>query len=148
MADTEGKKQKGLTDQQRRFCDFVLKGQNQTDAYKLAGYKSKDDDVAAANASRLTGNDKVAAYINAKRAKAVQKVEIDLTWLIEEAVDLYAECRAEGDRGNAGTNIQRLAQLTGNWLDRKETTVILHEDRLDRIRQRLNDIPAKSARLN
>lgn len=133
MADKES-----LTDQQRRFADFVLKGKNQTDAYKLAGYKSKTDDAAAANASRLIANDKVAAYIEAKRAKAVEKTEIDLTWLIQEAADLYAECRQEGDRTNAGSSIQRLAQLTGNWVDRKESTVFVHEDRLKRIREALN----------
>lgn len=129
---------KGLNDQQRLFADLVLQGKNQTDAYKLAGYKAKDDDVAAALASRLIGNEKVARYLDAKRAKAIKKTEINLEWLIEQAADLYAECRNEADRANAGANIQRLAQLTGNWIDKKESTVFVHEDRLNRIREALN----------
>ena len=35
------------------------------------------------------------------------------------------------------------------WVDRQELTVgVMHEDRLDRIRQRLNDIPTTTARPN
>ena len=142
MSDTEDLP----TGRALKFADLVLSGMCQRDAYRAAGYKSNSDAATDANASALVSSHKVAAYLAAKRQKASQKAEIDLTWLIEECADLYAECRAEADRANAGANIQRLAQLTGNWLDRKETTVIHHEDRLDRIRQRLNDIPTATAR--
>ncbi len=146
MTDRIGSR--GLNDKQRRFADFILQGKTQIEAHKLAGYSGKNDEARAASACEILTNPNVEQYLAEQRQKASRKAEIDLTWLVEECADLYAECRTEGDRANAGANIQRLAQLTGNWLDRKETTVILHEDRLDRIRQRLNDIPAKSARLN
>lgn len=140
MADTETFKPESreLSDQQRRFADFILQGKTQIEAHRLAGYKGKTDNARAASASEILRNPNVAEYLASKRAKAAEKVEIDLTWLIEEAADLYAECRQEGDRTNAGSNIQRLAQLTGNWVDRKESTVFLHEDRLDRVREKLN----------
>lgn len=133
MADTET-----LSGRPRKFADLILGGMCQRDAYKAAGYKSDSDAATDANASRLISSDKVAAYISAKRQNASQRAEIDLTWLIEQAADLYAECRNEGDRTNAGANIQRLAQLTGNWVDKKESTVFVHEDRLNRIREALN----------
>ena len=130
-----------LSDQQRKFADAVLKGMNQTDAYKAAGYKSKNDDVAAANASRLIGNEKVATYLEAKRTKVASKLEIDLEWLIRECHDLYSECRTEADRVAAGANIQRLAMLTGNWVAKQEHSgTITHEDRLERLREHLNGI--------
>lgn len=146
MSDTEAR-QKPLTDQQRRFADFILQGKTQIEAHKLAGYKGKTENARAASASEILRNPNVAEYLTAKRQNASQKAEIDLTWLIEECADLYAACRAEGDNGNAGANIQRLAQLTGNWVDRKESTVFVHEDRLDRIREKLNGKPPEQSRV-
>ena len=38
--------EKPLSDQQDRFCRFLAQGMTATDAYKHAGYKAKNDNVA------------------------------------------------------------------------------------------------------
>lgn len=68
---------KTLTEQQERFCRFILEGKNQTDAYKAAGYKAKDDNVAKANASRLIANANVAAFLAERRAGASRRTELN-----------------------------------------------------------------------
>lgn len=60
----------GLTPRQRRFADQYLIDENASAAYIKAGYTAKNENVAAANASRMIRLDKVAAYI-AARVKSV-----------------------------------------------------------------------------
>lgn len=162
MADTETlPKPKELTDQQRRFADFILQGKSQTEAYKLAGYKSKDDDVAGANASRLIGNDRVAAYLAAKREKVAKKVELsaehfarrleriaaaaERTLFVktqqaepspdDETLDVSAKEAAD----IAGAQTMNAAKLLGKIVDRSSSTVtITHADRLRAARERIN----------
>ncbi|MBD2364583.1 terminase small subunit [Anabaena minutissima FACHB-250] len=53
----------GLTDLQLRFCQEFVKDLNKTQAYLRAGYKSKDENSAAASASRLLRVGKIRAYL-------------------------------------------------------------------------------------
>lgn len=48
---------------QEAFCQAYSKSGNATEAYKAAGYKPKSDNAAAANASALLRNHKVAARL-------------------------------------------------------------------------------------
>lgn len=73
MADGESK---SLTEQQERFCRFIVEGKNQRDAYRLAGYKTATDEATDAAASRLLSNVKVAQRIAAMRAGAAKKTEL------------------------------------------------------------------------
>ncbi len=52
-----------LTDLQLRFCQEFVKDLNKTQAYLRAGYKSKDENSAAASASRLLRVGKIRAYL-------------------------------------------------------------------------------------
>lgn len=61
----------GLLIRERLFADYYLVDQNASSAYRLAGYTAKNDNVAAASASRMLGRAKVAAYIE-MRAKVVR----------------------------------------------------------------------------
>jgi phage terminase small subunit len=65
-----------LSEQQERFCRFIVEGKNQRDAYNAAGYKSGSDAAADANASRLISNDKIAARIAEMRANAAKRSEL------------------------------------------------------------------------
>lgn len=65
-----------LSEQQERFCRFIVEGKNQRDAYNAAGYKSGSDEATDANASRLISNDKIAARIAALRANAAKRSEL------------------------------------------------------------------------
>ena len=53
-----------MTQKQRFFCEYYIQTSNGTLSSKLAGYKGANDNVHAANASRLLRNDKIKAYLS------------------------------------------------------------------------------------
>lgn len=55
-----------MTDKQRKFCDEYLIYCNATRAYKVAYPNIKNDNVASAAGTRLLGNVKIKAYIDAR----------------------------------------------------------------------------------
>lgn len=55
-----------MTDKQRKFCDEYLIDCNATRAYKVAYPNIKNDNVASAAGTRLLGNVKIKAYIEAR----------------------------------------------------------------------------------
>jgi phage terminase small subunit len=62
-----------LRPKQRRFVDEYLVDLNATAAYRRAGYRARNDNVAAASASALLRNRKVAeAVAEALRARSVR----------------------------------------------------------------------------
>ncbi|MGC4885009.1 terminase small subunit [Providencia hangzhouensis] len=60
-----------LTKLQQKFVLGILKGLNQTDAYKQAGGKAKTDDVAYTQASRMISFDKVKSFLAAMNEIAI-----------------------------------------------------------------------------
>jgi phage terminase small subunit len=60
------KKKNRLTAKQEAFVNYYIECGNATEAYKRAGYKSKNDSSAAAAAARLLRNVKIKAAIDAK----------------------------------------------------------------------------------
>ncbi|MBC8947066.1 terminase small subunit [Xenorhabdus indica] len=60
-----------LTKQQQQFVLGILKGLNQIDAYKRAGYKAKNENTASVSASQIFGNLKVKAFLNSMNQQAV-----------------------------------------------------------------------------
>src|SRR5262249_55199894 len=72
----------GLTPRQARFVEEYLLGLSASAAYRLAGYRAKNDNVAAANASALIRNHKVQAAIRAARAAAQERTGATLDWVV------------------------------------------------------------------
>lgn len=60
-----------LTKLQQRFVTHLLKGANQTAAYRAAGGKAKTDDSARAQASRMITFDNVQAFLKAVQYEPV-----------------------------------------------------------------------------
>ncbi|NHB89726.1 terminase small subunit [Photorhabdus tasmaniensis] len=60
-----------LTKLQQKFALGILRGLNQTDAYKQAGYKAKTDESAYSSASEILRNLKVKAFLDAANKEAV-----------------------------------------------------------------------------
>lgn len=135
MAKTEY----GLTAQQQKFADLILSGESQIDAHKKAGYKGKNDNARAASASGIIRNPNVSAYLNSQAQKAAEEVQIDLQWLIREAVDTYRKAKKDAAYGPAFTGIKEIGILTKHRVEKTETTVIAHEDRLAAIKERVNE---------
>jgi phage terminase small subunit len=161
MADTETLKPKELSEQQRRFADFILQGKNQRDAYRLAGYKTTNDDATDAAASRLLSNVRVEEYLKAKREKVAAKVELSAehfakrleriaaaaertlfvkTQQIEQSPDDETlDVSAKEAADIAGAQTMNAAKLLGKIIDRSASTVtISHADRLKLARERIH----------
>lgn len=62
----------GLTIQQERFCEFVAAGDNQTDAYIKAGFKTTKES-ARRNAARMMTNDDILQRIAELRKPITRK---------------------------------------------------------------------------
>lgn len=71
-----------LTKQRQKFVLGIMKGLNQTDAYKQAGYKAKDDNLRKA-AHQLATNIDVKAFLDAMNESAVS----DAIMTREEALE-------------------------------------------------------------
>ena len=73
-----------MTKKQKIFADEYLIDLNATRAYKFAYPRVKNDDIAAANASRLLRNAKVAAYISERMQERQKRTEVTQDRVIEE----------------------------------------------------------------
>ncbi|SCZ72157.1 MULTISPECIES: terminase small subunit [Photorhabdus] len=60
-----------LTKLQQKFTLGILKGLNQTDAYRKAGGKAKTEDTARSCASEILTNPNVKAFLDAMNAEAI-----------------------------------------------------------------------------
>lgn len=125
MADGVGLGARGLTDQQRRFADFLLEGKTQIEAHRLAGYKGRTDNARAASASEILRNPNVVAYMEERRSNATSKAEVTLAWLIEQAKDVLAAAKADASHAAAIAAIKELGVLSG---ERIETRHNLNQD--------------------
>ena len=94
----------GLTQKQQTFINIYLgNGENATEAYKQAGYRVKNDNVAAPEASKLLRNPKVSQEITrlkahelALQAKKQEKLEVTQDWLITQLAQTVSDARAAG----------------------------------------------------
>ncbi|QSL90505.1 terminase small subunit [Pseudomonas atacamensis] len=64
----------GLDPRQAKFCDLYLVSYNATQAYRDAGYRCKNDNAAAAGASRLLKKVKDHPYMRARQAEMFKRV--------------------------------------------------------------------------
>ena len=129
----------GLSAQQRKFVDLILSGETQINAHRLAGYKGKNDNARAASASEILRNPNVSAYMAEQTKAASEQAQIDLKWLIREAAEVYTLAKRDAAYGPAFVGIKELSILTGNRIEKQETTVVQHEDRLAATREKLNE---------
>lgn len=58
-----------------KFCECILAGTTQHGAYKKAGYKAKNDNVAAVEAHKLLKKPKIAKYIADRRAQLSKQLQ-------------------------------------------------------------------------
>lgn len=67
-----------------RFAQEIVKGASGREAYKTAGYKPKNDNVADANASRLLSDAKVRARIAELQERAAVRAELTVLDILDE----------------------------------------------------------------
>lgn len=110
-----------LTEQQERFCQLVVAGKNQTEAYREAGYKGSGKQLGD-NASRLIANDRIQARIAELRAGAAEKAQIDLQWLINKGVAILEAAEKADAYGPAVSALKEVGILTGYRVEKSDRT--------------------------
>lgn len=106
-----------LSEQQERFCQLIVQGMSQTNAYEAAGYKGSRKSLQD-NAARLIGNDRVQSRIAELRANAAQEAQIDLAWLIRECAATYQAAKKDAAYGPAVSALKELGILTGERIEK------------------------------
>ena len=94
-----------LNQRQRKFAELVLRGETQTNAYKKAGYKVKNNEVAKVCASQLLTKPNVAKYIADRQPQVNAKLEEETQVTKERLVREYARV--------AFANMSDFAQIVG-----------------------------------
>ncbi len=83
-------KETGVTAKQEKFAQLIVAGENQSDAYRGAGYSSKmADKTITEAASRLSDDSNVVARIKVLREPVVAKLRYDLEQAMGEAKAAY-----------------------------------------------------------
>lgn len=59
-----------LSAQQRKFCEYLVAGSTQAEAYEKAGYKTKSEKASRSGASRMLTNGNILEYLNFLQEKA------------------------------------------------------------------------------
>lgn len=110
-----------LSAMQEAFCQNLIRGMSQTDAYQEAGYKGGRKQLGD-NASRLIENDRIQARLAQLREKASQEAVIDLAWLIKSAVELHCLATKDGAYGPAVSALKEIGILTGERVEKRDNT--------------------------
>jgi len=110
-----------ITAQQEKFCQFVISGLNQSDAYRAAYSCGKMKDKTINNrAYELMKNGDVAGRISELRSPVVKKLQYTLEKAMEEAEDALKVSREKEQGGAMVAAVTLRAKLNGLLVDRKE----------------------------
>jgi len=110
-----------LSEQQERFCRYIVEGMNQTDAYKAAGYKGAYKSLKD-NAARLIANDSVASRIAELRKPVAAKASVTLAWLIEQAKEVLVAAKTDAAHAASIAAIKELGVLSGERVEHSVRT--------------------------
>ena len=127
---------KKLTPKQKAFADnYLINGYNATQAYKDAGYKWKNDNVAKASASQLLANPNVNDYISKRLKRIEKKVETKQISVHEAVNKLIADGMATDFTKTTNTRVKRIEvdEETGLPIEIVETTQRIKPSELTRI---------------
>jgi len=128
--------QTGLTSNQEKFVQALLKGKTQRQAYYEAFPKSKNwlEANVDSKACNLAKNDKVQARLNDLRGKIVEKQEKDAIYDAKQLMEFWTSILSS-DEHNLQNRIKAselLAKAQGVFVEKRETK-ISNEDCVIRI---------------
>lgn len=102
-----------LKGKRKRFADEYLVDLNGTRAYKAAGYRAKNDNVAHASAAKLLRNATVKAYIGERQKKLADKLEVTVERVVSEYAKLaFADPRLVAEWGPGGVKLKESKEMT------------------------------------
>lgn len=125
-----------LTPKQKAFADnYLINGYNGSQAYKDAGYKWKNDNVAKASASQLLANPNVADYVRKRMERIEKKVETKQISVQEAVNKLVADGMAIDYTKVTNKRVKRMEidTDTGLPIEVVETTQYIKPSELTRI---------------
>jgi len=96
-----------LNPKQKAFCVEYVKDSNATQAAIRAGYSPK---TASAKGCQLLRIVKIQESLTMFTEKKAKDVGVNAAWVLAEAIDLYKECRLEGDRTAANKSLDNVGR--------------------------------------
>jgi phage terminase small subunit len=101
-----------------RFARELASGKKPREAAIAAGYPPGSS--FDSNARKRARRDDVKRMVEEFRAPIAEKMEITLTWLIEENLQLYRAAKAAGQLRDAREGLKELGVLSGKRIERSE----------------------------
>ena len=136
-----------LTPKQEKFCQCVVSGMTQADAYR-ASYKvranTKPDSVIS-QASELMADPRIYSRVVELRKPIVESIQLNREWVLKELIENVRMAKsaipvknAEGETGEykqelpaANKALELLGKELGMFVDRKQIDLTTHEATLD-----------------
>lgn len=135
-----------LTAKQESFCQAVVSGLSQADAYREA-YNAGGMKPATVQkrASELMQKRVVAGRVAAIRKPVVEKVQYGLEKAMAEAEEAFAVSKSKENGGAMVAAVSLRAKLNGLLVDRKEITINPIQELSEEALQKLIERKAKEA---
>lgn len=128
-----------LTPKQAKFVEEYLLDGNGRRAAIAAGYSEKTAHVIAnENLNKPYISELIKKGQEELRSKVAEKREITRERLMEMAEAVYYAAMSEGQLAAANGAVKELGILSGERVEKQESTVISHEDRISAIRERVH----------
>ena len=121
----------------KKYCEFVLQGQTQVEAYKNAGFRVKNDNIASTMVSRLLQDIKVQKYLEMRENELHEELKKKTSITREQIINNYLTIYNNAIKKDS-VSFQRLARETsdslskclGLFIDRQEITNIQPQPQL------------------
>lgn len=110
-----------LTAKQEAFCQAIVSGMSQADAYRKA-YDAKRMKAESIHekASRLMADGKVRARVDELRAPVVAEMQYDLKQAMQEAAEAFEVAKGKENGGAMVAAVALRSKLNGLLVDRSE----------------------------
>lgn len=135
-----------LTAKQEAFCQAIVSGMSQADAYRAAySAGSMKPETVQKRASELMRNGEVAGRVAAIRKPVVEKVRYDLEMAMVEAAEAFEVSKSKENGGAMVAAVTLRAKLNGLLVDRREVTINPLQELPEEALQRFIERKAKEA---
>lgn len=119
-----------MTPKQERFCQAIVSGLSQADAYRMAyDAENMKPETVQNKAYLLMRRDEVRVRIEELRKPVVEKLQYGLEQAMNEAAEAFSVAKEKENGGAMVAAVQLRARLNGLLVDRKEirTGALLEE---------------------
>jgi len=105
--------------QWEKFAQSVAQGMELGLAYEAAGYRATGN-AAQVNGCRLMKRAEIAQRVKELQSKSAEQVGVTVESLIALGLEIIRDARAAEDFSAASSTYERLAKISGHWVDRSE----------------------------